>query len=236
MSRTTSRTRSSPSAGGAPVTNTNGAFAFASCKACTTVAVSFQVVLVVGRSKVIAPINAAGALNVDCPACTTVALADQIVVTLSSAADSGTGGEDRDRVAPARRARIARMRAQLRPRSPHRSTGVQQQIDTVLRESGQMTNPPATTTQTATTTTPTQTGTVTTTPAAITAPTSTTVTTTPVRQTTTSTTTSSTTTVATTTTAAATTTTPATTTSPATTTTATTTTATTTTTTTTAAP
>ena len=35
---------------GAPVTNTNSAFAFAHCKACTTVAVSFQVVLVVGQS------------------------------------------------------------------------------------------------------------------------------------------------------------------------------------------
>jgi putative peptide zinc metalloprotease protein len=67
---------------GAPVTNTNGAYAFASCNACTTVAVSFQVVLVVGTSKVIAPINAAGALNVNCPACVTTAIADQIVVTL----------------------------------------------------------------------------------------------------------------------------------------------------------
>lgn len=35
---------------GANVTNTNGAYALASCNGCTTVAVSFQVVLVVGRS------------------------------------------------------------------------------------------------------------------------------------------------------------------------------------------
>jgi putative peptide zinc metalloprotease protein len=48
------------------------------------VAVSFQVVLVVGSSKLIAPINAAGALNYDCPACTTTAIADQIVVTLTA--------------------------------------------------------------------------------------------------------------------------------------------------------
>jgi putative peptide zinc metalloprotease protein len=68
---------------GAPVTNTNSAFAFAHCQGCTTVAVSFQVVLVIGQSDTIAPINAAGALNVDCPACMTVAVADQIVVTLS---------------------------------------------------------------------------------------------------------------------------------------------------------
>jgi putative peptide zinc metalloprotease protein len=70
--------------GGANVTNTNSAFALAHCKACTTVAVSFQLVLIVGSSKVIAPINAAGALNYNCPACVTTALADQIVVTLKS--------------------------------------------------------------------------------------------------------------------------------------------------------
>src|SRR5205807_7719604 len=55
---------------------------FAHCRHCTTVAVSFQVVLVVGQSKVIAPVNAAGALNYDCSACITTAIADQIVVTL----------------------------------------------------------------------------------------------------------------------------------------------------------
>jgi putative peptide zinc metalloprotease protein len=69
---------------GAPVTNTNSAYALANCKACTTVAVSFQLVLIIGESKSIAPINAAGALNYDCPACTTTAIADQIVVTLSA--------------------------------------------------------------------------------------------------------------------------------------------------------
>ena len=70
--------------GGGNVTNTNSAYAIAHCRACTTVAVSFQLVLVVGQSKVIAPINAAGALNYDCPACVTTALADQIVVTLKA--------------------------------------------------------------------------------------------------------------------------------------------------------
>ena len=70
--------------GGAPVTESNSAFALANCKGCTTVAVSFQVVLIVGRSHLIAPIDAAGALNYDCPACTTTALADQLVVTLSA--------------------------------------------------------------------------------------------------------------------------------------------------------
>ena len=67
---------------GAPVTNTNSAYALAHCQGCTTVAVSFQIVLIVGHSKDIAPINAAGSLNYDCPACTTTAIADQLVVTL----------------------------------------------------------------------------------------------------------------------------------------------------------
>ncbi|HWE55025.1 MAG TPA: hypothetical protein VG435_05905, partial [Acidimicrobiales bacterium] len=70
--------------GGAPVDQTNTAYALADCRSCTTVAVSFQVVLVVGSSNVVAPIDAAGALNKNCPACATTAIADQIVVTLDA--------------------------------------------------------------------------------------------------------------------------------------------------------
>jgi putative peptide zinc metalloprotease protein len=70
--------------GGAPVTETNSAYTLADCRSCTTVAVSFQVVLVVGQSHTVAPINAAGALNDNCPACITTAIADQIVVTLKA--------------------------------------------------------------------------------------------------------------------------------------------------------
>lgn len=69
---------------GAPVTNTNSAFALADCTGCTTVAVSFQVVLVIGQSDRISPIDAAGALNADCIACMTTAVADQLVLTLSA--------------------------------------------------------------------------------------------------------------------------------------------------------
>ena len=69
---------------GAPVTNTNSAFAMARCRHCTTVAVSFQLLLVVGSSDRVAPVDASGTLNKDCPACDTVALADQLVVTLRS--------------------------------------------------------------------------------------------------------------------------------------------------------
>jgi hypothetical protein len=48
------------------------------------VAVSFQVVLVVGQSNFIDPINTAEALNYRCSACVTTAVADQILVTLKS--------------------------------------------------------------------------------------------------------------------------------------------------------
>jgi putative peptide zinc metalloprotease protein len=71
-------------ANGAPVTNSNSAYALADCNGCTTVAVSFQLVLVIGQSNVIAPIDAAGALNYSCPACVTTAIADQLITTLKS--------------------------------------------------------------------------------------------------------------------------------------------------------
>lgn len=68
---------------GGPVDNRNEAYALASCTACTTVAVSFQVVLVVGQTDVVTPVNIAVAANSGCVQCTTVALAVQLVVTLS---------------------------------------------------------------------------------------------------------------------------------------------------------
>jgi putative peptide zinc metalloprotease protein len=71
--------------GGDAVDEENSAYALASCNACTTVAVSFQLVLVVGQSDTIMPINVAEALNADCPYCITTAIAQQIVVSLRSA-------------------------------------------------------------------------------------------------------------------------------------------------------
>jgi putative peptide zinc metalloprotease protein len=70
---------------GAPVTQVNDAWALASCTACTTVAVSFQVVLVVGHSDVITPINAAVAANKGCLRCVTSALAVQLIVSVKEA-------------------------------------------------------------------------------------------------------------------------------------------------------
>jgi len=70
--------------GGEPVDSENSAYALASCDACTTLAVSFQLVLVVGQSDRIMPINVAEALNLDCPSCITTAIAKQIVVSVTS--------------------------------------------------------------------------------------------------------------------------------------------------------
>ncbi|WP_285115420.1 hypothetical protein [Leifsonia sp. fls2-241-R2A-40a] len=68
---------------GASALNTNGAYAFAKCSGCTTVAVGFQVVLVVGQSDVVVPQNLSVAANYGCLNCLTAALAEQLVITLS---------------------------------------------------------------------------------------------------------------------------------------------------------
>jgi putative peptide zinc metalloprotease protein len=67
------------------VDNINSANAFASCTDCVTVAISFQVVLVVGQADVVIPQNIAQAVNWDCFRCITAALASQLVITLDDA-------------------------------------------------------------------------------------------------------------------------------------------------------
>lgn len=62
--------------------NRNEAYALASCTSCTTVAVAFQVVLVVGQTDAVTPVNVAVAANGGCVRCVTTALAIQLVVTL----------------------------------------------------------------------------------------------------------------------------------------------------------
>jgi putative peptide zinc metalloprotease protein len=193
-------------ADGSPVTNTNSAFAIASCKACTTVAVSFQIVLVVGQSRQIAPINAAGALNYNCPACVTTALADQIVVTLKSQPTQEL--IDKLQSALQQLDALSALGANGTPQAIAAAVAdVQKQVTDALQESGQLATTTAQTTTTpttkaATTTTPAATTTV---PATTTASTATTTarstTTTPTTTTTPAATTASTTTAATTTTA-----------------------------------
>lgn len=62
--------------------NRNEAYALASCRGCTTVAVAFQVVLLVGSVDVVVPQNIAAAVNYACVECVTQALATQLVVSL----------------------------------------------------------------------------------------------------------------------------------------------------------
>jgi len=70
-------------ADGDTVTNTNEAYALASCTDCQAVAVAFQVVVIVGDAHVAVPQNIAAAVNYSCVRCVTQALATQLVVTLS---------------------------------------------------------------------------------------------------------------------------------------------------------
>ena len=79
----------------------NEAYALASCTDCRTVAVGFQVVLIVGQADVVVPQNIAAAVNYSCVECVTYALAKQLVLTLPGAL-SADG-----------RAEIARLWAQL---------------------------------------------------------------------------------------------------------------------------
>ena len=78
---------------GEPVGQRNEAYALASCTDCRTVAVAFQVVLVVGYTQVVTPINAAVAVNWACNACTTTAIALQLVATLSRTPTESTMAE-----------------------------------------------------------------------------------------------------------------------------------------------
>jgi putative peptide zinc metalloprotease protein len=64
------------------VLNRNEALAYASCRDCVTVAVSFQVLVIVGEANVIVPQNTAQAVNYECFECITAAVAKQLVVTV----------------------------------------------------------------------------------------------------------------------------------------------------------
>jgi putative peptide zinc metalloprotease protein len=68
--------------GDEPVQTTNESYALASCTECAAVAVSFQVVLVIGEAAAVAPENISVAVNYDCSSCLTFSLAVQLFVTL----------------------------------------------------------------------------------------------------------------------------------------------------------
>jgi putative peptide zinc metalloprotease protein len=67
-----------------PVLNVNEAYAFASCTDCVTVAVAFQVVVIVGSADVVVPQNLSAAVNYECFRCITASVASQLVVTVDS--------------------------------------------------------------------------------------------------------------------------------------------------------
>ena len=69
--------------GSVPTDQRNEAYALASCSNCTTVAVAFQVILVIGQADVVVPENIAVAVNYDCVDCQTYGLAVQLIATLT---------------------------------------------------------------------------------------------------------------------------------------------------------
>jgi putative peptide zinc metalloprotease protein len=58
----------------------NLAYAYANCTDCQTVALAFQVVIVVGNANYVVPVNRSAAVNDQCAECLTFASATQIVV------------------------------------------------------------------------------------------------------------------------------------------------------------
>jgi putative peptide zinc metalloprotease protein len=75
---------------GSDVEQSNQAWALASCNNCSTTAVSFQVVIVIGYSQIVTPTNTAVAINYVCAECLTQAIAVQHIVSLPSMPDQTT--------------------------------------------------------------------------------------------------------------------------------------------------
>jgi putative peptide zinc metalloprotease protein len=67
---------------GDEVLNVNEAHAYASCSNCVTVAVAFQVVLIMDDAHVVVPQNLAVAANYKCYKCITAAIASQLVLSV----------------------------------------------------------------------------------------------------------------------------------------------------------
>jgi putative peptide zinc metalloprotease protein len=78
---------------GDPVHHANEAFALAHCTNCLTLAVAFQVILIVDYVEEIIPVNRALALNYACETCNTYAFAYQIIASISEAPSPEVQGE-----------------------------------------------------------------------------------------------------------------------------------------------
>ncbi len=74
---------------GDEVLNVNEAHAYASCSNCVTVAVAFQVVLIMDDARVVVPQNLSVAANYQCYRCITAAIASQLVLSVDEAAGEG---------------------------------------------------------------------------------------------------------------------------------------------------
>ncbi|MGY1640579.1 hypothetical protein ACI782_05525 [Geodermatophilus sp. SYSU D00703] len=73
--------------------NRNEAYALAACTGCRTVAVAFQVVVLLGSVDVVVPENVAVAVNYACIDCVTYALATQLVVSVPGPLDGEAARE-----------------------------------------------------------------------------------------------------------------------------------------------
>jgi putative peptide zinc metalloprotease protein len=75
---------------GSDVDQTNQAWALADCNNCSTTAVSFQVIIVIGYTQNVTPANTAVSVNYLCTECLTQALALQNIISLPSMPDDAT--------------------------------------------------------------------------------------------------------------------------------------------------
>jgi putative peptide zinc metalloprotease protein len=129
---------------GAPVTSTNSAYALASCTGCTTVAVAFQVVLVIGQSDMIVPVNTAVAGNSGCIQCVTTALAIQLIATINEAPS-----EEVQAQLEAAMAKLGDLDGLDAGSLLQQVKAVEESIITILETNGLLTNSPTGTTSTA---------------------------------------------------------------------------------------
>lgn len=93
----------------------NLAVAYASCTDCRTVALAFQVVIVVGDADYVAPVNQAGALNDKCTECLTFASATQIVIRVDEPVTLTPEGWRRAALLGMRMAALEKQMDQLTP-------------------------------------------------------------------------------------------------------------------------
>ena len=90
---------------GDEVLNVNEAHAYASCSNCVTVAVAFQVVLIMDDAQVVVPQNLAVAANYECYRCITAAIASQLVLSVEETPGRGAAARPRRGLGPADRVR-----------------------------------------------------------------------------------------------------------------------------------